>query len=86
MAAIRTKQEFCILSFLFSAIPGKQSSLKCSEESLRVVYLSIKSSVIVHYRSAIVPHRCPDKKEIGEGVGHTSPLAQGLMKGEEEEY
>lgn len=37
----------CYLLFLFSAVPGKQNLLKCSEESLCVVFLSIKSSVTV---------------------------------------
>lgn len=47
-------------------------------------FLSIKSSVIVFYRFAIIPHQCPGKKEMGEGVGNSSSSAEGLMKGEEE--
>lgn len=58
MAAIRKKQELCILSFVFLCSSGKTESIKVLRKLSRVVFLSMESSVAVLDSSAALPHRC----------------------------
>lgn len=54
------------LLFLFSVVLRKQSPLKNLEESLHVVFLSMKSSVTTYYCSAVVPYQHHDKEGKGK--------------------